>query len=106
MRKPRDYDAELKALEAKAQRLAARKVEQLGNLVIATRADTLPVELLAGALLAAVESKDSIAREAWSARGAAFFQRPQNRTGSTAQVEAGSREHSQPPASPAAEDRS
>src|SRR5690606_19787164 len=36
MRKPRDYDAELKALEDKAKELKTRKVQQLGELVIAT----------------------------------------------------------------------
>jgi len=36
MRKPRDYDAELKALEDKARELKTRKVQQLGELVIAT----------------------------------------------------------------------
>jgi len=41
MRKPRDFDAELKALEDKAKELKTRKVRQLGELVIATGADTL-----------------------------------------------------------------
>lgn len=41
MRKPRDYDAELKALDARAKKLKNRKVSQLGELVIATGADTL-----------------------------------------------------------------
>lgn len=39
MRKPRDYDAELKALVDKARELKTRKVQQLGELVIATGAD-------------------------------------------------------------------
>ena len=39
MRKPRDFDAELKALGDKAQNLKSRKVQQLGELVIATGAD-------------------------------------------------------------------
>jgi DNA-binding protein H-NS len=38
MRKPRDRDAELKALGDKAQKLNNRKVQQLGELVIATGA--------------------------------------------------------------------
>uniref|UniRef100_UPI0035C9CE6C conjugal transfer protein TraD n=1 Tax=uncultured Sphingomonas sp. TaxID=158754 RepID=UPI0035C9CE6C len=75
MRKPRDFDAELKALNQKAQTLRTRKVHQLGELVIATAADALPVELLAGALLAAVEVKDAATKEGWRKRGAAFFQR-------------------------------
>jgi Conjugal transfer protein TraD len=41
MRKPRDLDAALKALEDKARGLKTRKVQQLGELVIATGADTL-----------------------------------------------------------------
>ena len=73
MRKPRDYDAELKALDDKAKALKRRKLEQLGELVIATGADALPVEELAGALLAAVASKDAEAKEAWRRDGAAFF---------------------------------
>lgn len=75
MRKVRDYDAELKALEDKARGLKARRVEQLGTLVTSTGADTLDLETLAGALLDAVASKDTDAKEAWRAKGAAFFQR-------------------------------
>ena len=41
MRKPRDFDAELKALEDKAKDLKNRKVQQLGELVILTGADAL-----------------------------------------------------------------
>ncbi len=40
MRKPRDFDAELKALEDKARGLKTRKVLQLGELVIGTGADS------------------------------------------------------------------
>ena len=74
MRKPRDYDAELKALEDKAKQLKARKVQQLGELVIATGADSLAAAELAGALVALAETKDAGKREAWAKRGAAFFQ--------------------------------
>ncbi|WP_371345529.1 conjugal transfer protein TraD [Ancylobacter sp. IITR112] len=74
MRKPRDFDAELKALEDKARDLRTRKVQQLGDLVIATGADTLTVEELAGALLVLAETKDPGRKEAWARRGAAFFQ--------------------------------
>ena len=74
MRKVRDYDAELKALNDKARTLKARKVEQLGQLVTATGADALDVETLAGALLDAIAAKDASAREAWRAKGQAFFQ--------------------------------
>ena len=59
MRKVRDYDAELKALEERARTIKARRVEQLGQLVTATGADALDMEMLAGALLDAVASKDA-----------------------------------------------
>jgi len=75
MRKPRDYDAELKALDDKAKQLKARKLQHLGELVMACGADALPLDQLAGALLAAADSNDAAAREAWRKRGAAFFQR-------------------------------
>jgi len=74
MRKPRDYDAELKALEGKARDLRSRKVQQLGELVISTGADALSVEELTGALIVLTETKDAGKREAWAKRGAAFFQ--------------------------------
>lgn len=74
MRKPRDFDAELKALEDKARELRTRKVQQLGDLVIATGADALTTEELAGALLVLAETKDPGRKEAWARRGAAFFQ--------------------------------
>ena len=74
MRKPRDYDAELKVLEDKARELKARKVQQLGELVIATGADSLTADELAGALVPLAETKDAAKKEAWAKRGAAFFQ--------------------------------
>lgn len=49
MRQPRDFDTELKALDDKAKELKERKIRQLGELVIATGADALPAEELAGA---------------------------------------------------------
>ncbi|MBR2688768.1 MAG: conjugal transfer protein TraD [Aquamicrobium sp.] len=73
MRKPRDYDSELKALEDKAKELKTRKVQHLGELVIATGADSFSAEELAGALLVLAETKDAARREAWAKRGAAFF---------------------------------
>lgn len=73
MRKPRDYDAELKALEDKARELRTRKVQQLGELVIATGADALAPEELAGALIVLAETTDTAKREAWAKRGAAMF---------------------------------
>ncbi len=75
-RKPRDYDAELQALMDKTKKLKSQKTVQLGELVQVTGADALPVEALAGALLAAVEqskkSPEAIAR--WTERGQALFQ--------------------------------
>lgn len=75
MRKPRDIDSELKALEAKAKTLKERRVRQLGELVIATGADALDADLLAGALLRAVATKDASVKEDWRRAGASFFQR-------------------------------
>jgi DNA-binding protein H-NS len=74
MRKPRDFDTELKALGDKARDLRSRKVQQLGELVIATGADTLTADELAGALIVLAETKDNRKMEAWAKRGAAFFQ--------------------------------
>jgi len=72
MRKPRDYDAELQALTGKAKALKTKKQGQLGELVIATGADALSIEQLAGALIDAV-SADATRKEAWRKSGAAFF---------------------------------
>ncbi|WP_211337880.1 conjugal transfer protein TraD [Blastomonas fulva] len=74
MRKPRDYDTELQALNDKAKQLRTRKQTQLGVLVIATGADALGLEILAGVLLAAISNNDPLRKEAWRNRGAAFFQ--------------------------------
>jgi len=87
MRKVRDYDAELKALGDKARALKAKRVEQLGLVVTATGADALDAETLAGVLLDAVGSKDASAKEAWRAKGAAFFQRRGRKGGGTAQFD-------------------
>jgi hypothetical protein len=74
MRKPRDFDSELKALADKAKQLKGRRVRQLGELVMATGADALDADLLAGALLDAANTKDAGAKEGWRRRGATFFQ--------------------------------
>lgn len=73
MRKPREIDLELQALEAKAKALKERRVRQLGELVIATGADGLDADMLAGALLGAVASKDASVKEGWRKAGAGFF---------------------------------
>ncbi|MBZ9736438.1 MULTISPECIES: conjugal transfer protein TraD [unclassified Mesorhizobium] len=90
MRKPRDFDAELKALEEKARELKTRKVQQLGELVISTGADALTADELAGALVAIAEAKDAGKREAWAKRGAAFFQGRARRSGSALNRDNGS----------------
>ena len=75
MRKPVDIDAQIKALQEKAKSLKDRQKTQLGELVLATGADSLPLEALAGVLLAAVEQArekpEAVAR--WTERGQAFF---------------------------------
>ena len=82
MRRPRDFDAELKALEGKTRDLKSRKVQKLGELVISTGADALSAEELAGALIVLTETKDAGKREAWAKRGAAFFQNRSRRAAS------------------------
>jgi DNA-binding protein H-NS len=84
MRKPRDYDSELKALDDKAKLLRNARLTQLGTLVISTGADALPIEELAGVLLSAVETKDAAPREGWRDRGAAFFQGQQRQSSTKA----------------------
>jgi DNA-binding protein H-NS len=73
MRKPRDYDAELKALTDKARALKEDKLRRLGELVVATGADALPMETLAGALLAAKVTTDMVQTARWRASGEAMF---------------------------------
>lgn len=79
MRKPRDFDSELKALADKAKGIKERRVRQLGELVVACGADALDAELLAGALLDAVVSKDAATKEGWRKAGAAFFRGKQRK---------------------------
>jgi hypothetical protein len=87
MRKPHDFDSELKALADKAKVLKERRVRQLGELIEATGADMLDVETLAGVLLAAAATTDAAVREGWRRRGAGFFQRKaRNVSGSTDRV--------------------
>jgi type II secretory pathway component PulK len=74
MRKPRDFDSELKALADKAKQLKERRVRDLGALVTATGADALDADVLAGALLDAATNTDKATGEGWRKRGAAFFQ--------------------------------
>src|SRR5579863_6641315 len=83
MRKPRDFDAELKALGDKARDLKSRKVQQLGELVVATGADALNANELVGALIVLAETEEAGKREAWARRGAAFFHGRARRTAPT-----------------------
>jgi len=69
MRKPRDFDSELKALADKARQLKERRLQQLGELVIATGADATDAETLAGALLVIAETSEAQRKEAWRKRG-------------------------------------
>lgn len=73
MRKPRDIDAELAALAERAAALKARRVTQLGELVIASGADALGADILMGALGAAAAEKSDQIRSQWRLRGEAFF---------------------------------
>ena len=73
MRKPRDFDAELKSLEDKAKTLKDRKVRQLGELVIATGADALDIDTLTGGLLDLADAGNAARKEGWRKRGAGFF---------------------------------
>ena len=74
MRKVRDYDAELIALRDKARAIKARKVEQLGALVVATGADALDLEVIAGMLRHGVmEAQVDSVKESWRADGAMFL---------------------------------
>jgi hypothetical protein len=89
MRKPRDIDSELKALQDRAKALKAKRIVQLGELIVATGADALDIEILAGMLVEAVESvKQSETKEAWRRCGAAFFQRRTARKSAQSTVEA------------------
>ena len=80
MRKVRDFDAELKALNDRARLLRARKIQQFGELIEATGADALEPDLLAGALLSVVGEKDKATTTAWTNDGAQFFRETSRRS--------------------------
>ena len=77
MRKPRDIDTELRALQDKQRSLKLKHITQFGELVTATGGAALDLETLAGALLDAVEhaKADPGIKEAWQQRGQSFFRR-------------------------------
>lgn len=80
MRKVRDFDAELKALNERSKLLRARKIQQFGELIEATGADALEPDLLAGALLDVVAEKTKGTTAAWSEAGARFFRETSRRS--------------------------
>jgi len=75
MRKPRDFDAALKTLTEKTKALKESKRRQLGDLIVATGADALDIETLAGTLIAAVQSADATQKQAWKKAGTEFFRK-------------------------------
>lgn len=81
MRKPRDFDAEIKVLQDRQKSVRADKVTFLGELVLATGANALDPETLAGALLDAVHRAGAHdgPPPAWCQSGEAFFRRQQRR---------------------------
>ena len=104
MRKPVDVDAQIKALQDKAKSLKDRQKSQLGELVLATGADSLSMEALAGVLLAATEQArdkpEAVAR--WTERGTAFFrgdgkQGTRGKRNGTGDPPAGAPGHEPPP---------
>ena len=86
MRKVRDFDAELKALNDRAKLLRARKIQQFGELIEATGADALEPDLLAGALLGVVAEKDRAITASWSEAGARFFRETSRKPSRRARV--------------------
>lgn len=77
-RRPRDIEAELKALQDKARQLKSKQKAQLGELLMATgAADALDPDALAGLLLHGIEQakREPKAVEGWRHRGEAFFRR-------------------------------
>lgn len=85
MRKPRNFDSELKLLADKTRQLKERRLRQLGELVVACGADSLDPDLLAGALLHAVAMKDAATKESWRKAGTAFFQGKERKPGNGAE---------------------
>jgi hypothetical protein len=75
IRRPKDFDAQLKALAEKAKALKDNKLHHLGELVVATGADTIDPETLAGGLLAITLTKDPTQRAAWKKAGEEMFRK-------------------------------
>ena len=75
IRQPRDFDAALKTLTEKTKALKESKRRHLGDLIVATGADALDIETLAGALLATVQSTDTAQKQGWKKAGIEFFRK-------------------------------
>ena len=75
MREPRDFDSALRALTDKTKALKENKRRQLGELIVATGADALDIEVLAGGLLTMVGANDAVQTESWRRRSAALFRK-------------------------------
>ncbi len=98
MRKPRDFDAALKSLTDKTKALKENKRRQLGDLIVATGADALDIETLAGGLLAMVNATNAAQKEAWRKQGAVFFRKASTAKSRTAgQSESDAQNHGRPP---------
>lgn len=80
MRKPRDFDAELKALQDKAKEIRARRVEHFGELLLAAaEAEGVDVgdhKAVMGMLLRGFRrmKSDGSAKEAFAREGEEYFQ--------------------------------
>lgn len=73
MRKIKDYEAKLAALNKLKASIIAKKVQQLGQLVIATGAGDLAPEVIAGIMVHAMSTSNPERQEVWREKGAAFF---------------------------------
>lgn len=89
MKPPRDFNSEIAALKEKEKALRNKRIIELGQLVIATgAADALPMNVLAGVLVASTEDKNDIKsrREDYETIGREFFQRDKRKAGERAAV--------------------
>jgi hypothetical protein len=102
MRQPRNFDAALRALTERARTLKARKITQLGEVVIAAGAGELEPEIIAGMLLACLDGMTPAQRDDLRARGAALFRerRRPRRAASAASKDAGRGDEDHRPGSP------
>lgn len=102
MRKPRDFDAALKTLTEKTKALKETKRRQLGDLIVATGADSLDVDTLAGGLIAIMQTTDAAQKLRWRKQGEEFFRKAKAaQGGTTGQRESSAPGDSLPSSSPA-----